>query len=169
MSVEDELLQLAQDREATTEIALGEMVLERPDLLGKQMRVDLSRQVDYRRIGRTDDKFLQLTTIQGGLDELACPELELLSGTRLEFKMRLEEVQRGWLLKQFRFHVFLPGARGVRRVRVHLNPGDSNAPLAVPRCHMHIGDSRAHVPFPIIHPRLILYLICEHIEPDFGA
>jgi hypothetical protein len=29
---------------------------------------------------------------------------------------------------------------------------------------MHIGDSRAHVPFPIIHPRLILYLICERIE-----
>ncbi|MEK7753768.1 MAG: hypothetical protein AAB654_17735 [Acidobacteriota bacterium] len=69
-------------------------------------------------------------------------------------------------LKQFQFRVFLPGACSVRKLRIHLNPGDSHRPLTVPRCHMHIGDSRAHVPFPIIHPRLILYLICEHVEKD---
>lgn len=27
----------------------------------------------------------------------------------------------------------------------------------------------AHVPFPIMNPRLILSLFCEHIEPDFGV
>jgi hypothetical protein len=32
-----------------------------------------------------------------------------------------------------------------------------------------IGDSQAHVLFPIMSPRLIVHLICEHIEPDLGA
>jgi hypothetical protein len=169
LSIEDELLALAKAHEATTETALREMVLARPDLLGRQMRAYLSRQVDYRRIERTNEKILQLTTVQDRLNELACPELELSSGARLEFKMRLEEDQRGWLLKQFRFHVFLPGARSVQMVRIHLNSEAWYDPLTVPRCHMHIGDSHAHVPFPIMHPRLILHLICKHIEPDFGA
>ncbi|MCX6636962.1 MAG: hypothetical protein NT090_18050 [Acidobacteria bacterium] len=83
--------------------------------------------------------------------------------------MRLDEDQRGWLLKQFQFHVFLPGARSVQMVRIHLNSEAWHDPLAVPHCHLHIGGSHAHVPFPIIHPQLILYLICEHIDPDFGA
>lgn len=169
MSIEDELLRLAREREATTETALGEMVLERPDHLVRQMRAYLSRQVDHGRIRRTNEKIPRLATVQDGLNELTCPGLEFLSGARLEFKMRLENDQQRWLMKQFRFHVFLPGARGVRSVRVHLNPGAWHDPLTVPRCHLHIGDSRAHVPFPIIHPRLILHLICEHIEPDFGA
>jgi hypothetical protein len=54
-------------------------------------------------------------------------------------------------------------------VRSHLNEISSHDPLAIPRCHMHIADSEAHVPFPVMNPRLILYLICEHIEPDFGT
>jgi hypothetical protein len=87
LSIEDELLRLARDREATTDTALGEMVFERPDLLGKQMRVYFARKVECHRIRRTNEKIPQLTTVQGGLNELACPGLEFLSGTRLEFKM----------------------------------------------------------------------------------
>jgi hypothetical protein len=54
-------------------------------------------------------------------------------------------------------------------VRIHLNPATLHDPLRVPRCHLHVGDSQAHIPFPIMNPRLILSLICEHIEPDFGV
>ena len=50
-----------------------------------------------------------------------------------------------------------------------LNAHSWHDPFARPRCHMHIGNSQAHVPFPAMDPRLILYLICEHIEPDVGA
>jgi hypothetical protein len=169
LNTEGELLRLAREREGTTETAIREMVLEQPNLVGKGMRADISGHVDSDPIGRMKEKFIKLTRTQDGVDELACQKLELSSGTRLEFKVRLEKDQRGWLLKQFQFHVFLPGAGSVRMVRIHLNSGAWYDPLAVPRCHLHIGDSRAHVPFPIMHPRLILHLICEHIASDFGA
>lgn len=169
MSIEGELLQLARDRENKTQDSLAQLLLEPPDRLRRQMRAYFARKAECHRIRRTNEKIPQLTTVQGGLNELACPGLEFLSGTRLEFKMRLEEDRRGWLLKQFQFHVFPPGARRVPMLQIHLNIGASHDPLTVPRCHMHIGDSRAHVPFPIIHPGLILYLICEHIEPELGA
>ena len=169
MTIEDELLRLARERESATEDALVEMVLDRPDILRRHPRAYLSRQVDRGRIRRTDEKIPQLATVQGGLNELACPELEFSSGGRLAFNIQLEEEQRGWLVKRFRFHVHLPQPRSINMVRIHLNAETWHDPLVVPRCHMHIGGSRAHVPFPVMDPRLILHLICEHIEPDVGA
>ncbi|MEX2299623.1 MAG: hypothetical protein WD733_01730 [Bryobacterales bacterium] len=53
-------------------------------------------------------------------------------------------------------------------IRVHLNTGASYDPLMVPRCHLHVDNSEAHVPFPIMSPSLILYVLCEHVEADFG-
>lgn len=169
MSTEDELLRLAREREAKIDGSLGEMLLEPPDRLRRQLRAYLSRQVDRGRMKRTDEKIPQLAAVQGGLHELACPEAEFSSGARLTFDIQLEEKQRGWLLKRFRFHVRLPQPRSIDMVRIHLNPETWHDPLAVPRCHMHIGGSQAHVPFPVMDPRLILHLVCEHIEPYVGA
>jgi hypothetical protein len=97
VSIENELLRLAREREAKTEGALAEMLLEPPDRLRRQLRAYLSRQVDRGRMKRTDEKIPQLAAIQGGLNELACPKAEFSSGARLEFKIQLEEKQRGWL------------------------------------------------------------------------
>jgi hypothetical protein len=161
VSIEDELLRLAREREAKTERALAEMLLEPPDLLRRQLRDYLFRQVDRQRMERANEKIPQLAVVEGGLNELACPEAEFSSGARLEFKIQLEEKQRGWLVKRFRFHVHLPRARSINMVLIHLNAEAWHDPLVVPRCHLHIGDSQAHVPFPIMDPRLILHFICE--------
>jgi hypothetical protein len=169
VSVEDELLQLARDREAETQVALGGMFLEPPDHLRRSLRDYLSRQVDYARMKRTDDRVPQLATVQGGLVELACLGAKFSDDGRLEFNIQLEQEQQGWLVKRFRFHLRLPSSRNIRMVRIHLNPETWHDPLTVPRCHLHIDDSQAHVPFPIMNPRLVLHLICEHIAPDFGA
>ena len=169
MSIEDELLRLARERDTATEAALAGLMLEPPNILRLQLRAYLSRQVDHGRIRRTDEKIPQLAKVQGGLDELSCPELEFSSGVRLTFNIQLEEHQRGWLVKRFKFHVHLPQPRSIKMVRIHLNAAVMQDPLTAPRCHMHIGDSRAHVPFPVMNPRLILRLICGHIEPDLGV
>lgn len=71
-------------------------------------------------------------------------------------------------MREFEFHIYLPDTRRVKMVRIHLNATASHDPLKVARCHMHIDDGDAHVPFPVLNPRLILHLICEHLEPDFG-
>jgi len=168
VSIENELLRLARAREAKTEGALAEMLLEPPDRLRRQLRDYLSRQADRGRMKRADEKIPQLAVVEGGRSELACPEAKFSSGARLEFKIQLEEQQRGWLVKRFRFHVYLPGERCIDKVLIHLKAEAWHDPLVVPRCHMHIGDSQAHVPFPIMDPRLILHLICKDVEPDFG-
>jgi len=169
MSIEDELLRLAREHEANIERALLEMLLEPPDRLGRQLRAYLSRQVDRGRMKRTSEKIPQLATVRGGLNELSCAKAEFSSGARLHFDIQLEEEQRGWLVRRFRFRVHLPQPRSVNTVQIHLNAGTSYDPLAVPRCHMHIGDSKGHLPFPVMDPRLILHLICEHVEPGFGV
>jgi hypothetical protein len=169
MSVEDELLRLAREREDASDGALGRLLLEPPDTLRRQLRAYLGRQADHRRIAPgTYDKVLRLQTVQGGLNELSCEDLEFSSGVRLDFQIQLQQAQGGWCVKQFTFHVHLPKPRAISMVRIHLNPCASHDPLAVPRCHFHIGDSGAHIAFPIMNPRLILHLICEHIEPDLG-
>jgi hypothetical protein len=145
------------------------MMLEPPDVLRRQLRTYLSRQVDHGRIEHTDEKIPRLATVEAGLNELTCPDLGFSSGARLQFKIRLAKDRRGWLIKQFRFHIHLSHKRSVKMVRIYLRAEAWHDPLAVPRCHMHIGDSQAHVPFPVMDPRLILHLICEHIAPDFGA
>lgn len=145
------------------------MGLEPPSRLLRQLRADLSRQVDKGRIGRMIEKIPRLDTVEGGLNELTCPRLTFSSGTKLDFKIQLEEHQAGWLVKRYQFHVHLPDERRIKMVRIHLNLDPSHDPLKTPRCHFHIDESKAHIPFPIINPRLILHLICEHIEPDFGT
>jgi hypothetical protein len=116
----------------------------------------------------TYGKVPKLRTTQGGLEELTCPGAEFASGGRLVFDIQLENTQRGWLVKRFRFHVALPPSRNIHMVRIHLNRETLHDPLRIPRYHLHVGDSAAHIPFPIMNPRLILSLICEYIEPDFG-
>jgi hypothetical protein len=168
VSIEDELLRLARERETKADSALAEMVMEPPNQLLRHLRAYLARQVDHGRIKRTNERILQLAAVQGGLNELACPGVHFSSGARLEFNLQLEDMQRGWLVKRFRFHLRLPRARSINMIRIHLNAEAWHDPLAVPRCHMHIGDSQAHVPFPITDPRLILHLICENVEPNLG-
>jgi hypothetical protein len=168
LNAEDELLQLARERENAAQAALEGMPLE-PDQLRRQLREYLSRQVEHARMKRTEGRFPQLTTIEGGLNELACPAAEFADGGRLVFSIQLEKSQRGWLVKRFKFHLHLPPTRNIGMVRIHLNPGTWHDPVRIPRCHLHVGDSGAHIPFPVMNPRLILSLICEHIEPDFGV
>ena len=169
MSIEDDLLRLAREREEGVERALAELLLEQPDHLRRQLRVYLSRQVDHGRMKRADERIPQLATVGKGLNELACPRAEFSSGAQLMFRIKLEKVQRGWLMRCFEFHLRLPQPRRIGMVSIHLNDEASYKPLLVPRCHIHIGDSEAHVPFPVMDPRLILHLICERVEPDFGV
>jgi hypothetical protein len=169
LSAEDELLQLAQDRDGQMEAALGAMLIESPGMLVRQLRHDLSRQTERKRMKRADEKTPRLETIQNGVTELACEEAEFLSGALLSFKLQLDPEQRGWRVMSFEFHLRLPTERNINMVRIELNSEASHDPLKVPRCHLHVGDSQAHIPFPIMNPRLILSLICEHIEPDFGV
>ena len=116
-----------------------------------------------------ENELLELARVQGDLNQLDCPKAEFSSGARLGFRVELEATQRGWLVRRFRFHLHLPPARSIDMVRIHLNSEASHDPLVVPRCHAHIGRSLAHIPFPIMDPRLILHLICERLEPDFGV
>jgi hypothetical protein len=167
VNIENELLRLAREREDKAEGALTEMLLEPPDRLRRQLRDYLSRQVDHGRMKRADERIVQLVELLGGDKALACRKAEFSSGARLEFRIQLEATQPGWLVKQFHFHLHLPRARSINTVRIHLKPKAWHDPLEIPRCHMHIGNSRAHIPFPIMDPRLILYLICKHLEPDF--
>lgn len=168
MSIEDELRALARERENSAEQALVELVIQRPDILRRQFRAYLSRQVDRRRIDRMNERIPRLETVHNGLNQLTCDELEFRSGARLQFKIRLEKHQPAWSIEQFQFHLHLPVDRSVRMIRVHLNTGASYDPLMVPRCHLHVDNSEAHVPFPIMSPSLILYVLCEHVEADFG-
>jgi hypothetical protein len=161
---------LARQREDAAIEVLAGLVLENPGTLLRQLRTDLHELlVDRGKIQHTNERIVHLETIGGGLSELVCENLKLSSGARLEFRIQLEQDQRGWLLRQFRFHVHLPRQRDIGMVRIHLKPDTWHDPLAVPRCHLHVDNSQAHVPFPIMNPRLILHLICERIEPDFGT
>jgi hypothetical protein len=141
------------------------MVLDHPGTLRKQLRHYLAEQADRGRLTKTYDNVPRLDTLDERLQELVCEEVEFRSDSRLSFKIKLEHEWRGWLVKQFKFELLLAG-RGINRVSIHLNPEGGHDPLKVPRCHFHIGDSKAHVPFPIMSPRLMLHLLCEHIESD---
>ena len=168
MSVENELLELARKRDAATQFTLDELSMDPPHLLLRQLRYYLGRQVDHDRFRDLEEKPIQLVTIRDDLQELASKTLGFTSGSELEFKIRLHHKQGGRFVKQFQFHVDLIQPRSVRMVRIHLDPTDRYDPLSVPRCHLHVDNSRPHLPFPVINPRLILYCVCEHIEPDIG-
>jgi hypothetical protein len=166
LSWEDELLALARDRENAYQSSLSQMVLDHPARLRIQLRHYLAEQANYGRLKQTYDNVPQLKT-ERGLYELACDEIEFRSDSKLGFNIQMEQEQRGWLVKRFKFHLHLAG-RSIDMVRIHLNQEGGHDPLTVPRCHFHLADSRAHIPFPIMSPRLMLHLLCEHIEPDVG-
>ena len=169
MNPEGDLLRLARERETASEAALGEMLVERPDILGRQFRDYLSRKLDQNRMRLADEGIPSLTTVSNGVSELACAQARFSSGATLMFNIQLQREQRGWRVLRFKFHLHLAPSRGVKMVRIHLNQASWHDPLAVPRCHLHVDSSLAHVPFPIMNPRLILHVLCEHIEPDFGT
>jgi len=157
LSIEDELLSLARERERASEAALATMWIEHPGKLRRQLRSDLARQVDLGRLKHSDDKVVQLSPPIDNRQELVCPSVQFRSDSELNFQIDLEERQEGWLVKRFKFHLHLPGRR-VLMVRIHLNERVGHDPVTVPRCHFHIDDSSAHIPFPIISPRLMVAL-----------
>ncbi len=169
MSIEDELKQLALEREEACESALNKLDLDPPGLLLRQMRAYLAEEVDRGRIKRFIDKAVQLSHQDDGTQELECPSIQFVSGSSLDFKVGVKEQRSGWRITQFKFHLHLSPTRKVSMVRVHLNGERTRDPLIVPRCHLHIGGGkRAHVPFPIMSPRLTLQFVCSVIEPDIG-
>jgi len=167
LNPEDELAKLARLRDGATQAALDALRVEPAHLL-RHIRHYLKRQTDHRVFSHLKENAIELTTIREGMQELACKRLEFSSGSELNFCLRLQPSQRGALIKQFYFHVKLAGPRPIGMVRIHLNPNSGHDPLSVPRCHLHVDHSRPHVPFPVFDPRLILQLVCEHIEPDIG-
>jgi hypothetical protein len=167
LSLEDELLALARDRETAYQLSLSQMVTDHPGKLRLQLRHYLAEQADRGRLRRTDDRFPRLETREGGLQELVCEEVEFRSDSMLSFNIQIEQKQSGWLVKRFKFRLRL-AERRISMIQIHLNQEGWHDPLSVPRCHFHIGDSKAHIPFPIMSPRLMLHLLCEHIEPDLG-
>ena len=167
MSWEDELRSLARDRENECQSRISQMVLEHPGTLRKQLRHYLAEQTGRGLLKKTYENVPRLNTIDERLHELVCDEVEFRSDSKLSFKIKLEHEQRGWLVKQFKFELLLAG-RSVNRVSIHLNPEGGYDPLRVPRCHFHIGNGEAHIPFPVMSPRLMLHLLCEHIESDTG-
>lgn len=169
MSIEDELQLLAIERESAFESALDELDLDPPDFLLRRMRAYLADQEDHARIRHFAEKSVQLKQLTDGFQELECHAVQFASGSRLDFNIRMQKKQTGWRMTQFKFHLRLPPARKVNMVRVHLNVNRTRDALIVPRCHLHIGGGkRAHVPFPIMSPRLTLQVVCDVIEPDVG-
>ena len=96
MSVENNLLQLARQRESETNGALLAILVDRPDYLLRQIRAYLARQADLGRMKHTNERIIQLDTVQGGLNQLACPDIRFSSGTRVNFDIELEPSQTGW-------------------------------------------------------------------------
>ncbi len=173
LNFDGELKRLARDREQACEDAIAAIQVDATGQLLRQLRAYLSRQEDYKRIKGPIGDVIKLDRSEGGAEELECKSVEFESESRLEFQIRMEPKQPGWRIKQFRFHLHLPGSSGVTMVRVHLNPQSTHNSLEVPRCHLHIGrggdHGQAHIPFPVMSPLLMLHLICEVIEPDFAA
>jgi hypothetical protein len=167
LSLEDELLQMARDRESASEAALSRMWLDLPGTLLRQLRNDLAVQVDLHRIKRSDERVVQLRTKDGNLQELFCEGVEFVSESKLAFDLEMERQQPGWLVRRFRFSLHLID-RPVKMVRIHLNGEVGHDPVKVARCHLHIDNSNPHIPFPIMNPRLLVHFICEHIEPHLG-
>lgn len=165
---DNELLKLARERDGRTTETLKEMLVERPDLMGRQLRDYLFVQVDRGRMRPPGEKVIQIDQVRGGVHELACGVAEFSSGAHLEFRIQLEDAQGGWRMKQFRFHLQFH-SRSIDMVRIHLKPKTWHDPLKTPRCHIHIGSNQVHIPFPMMEPSLILDLICEYLEPNFGV
>ena len=167
MSLDDDLLALAGHREDAYQSSLAQMVLDHPGTLRRQLRHYLAEQSNRGRLKKTYDHVPQLKTHSGNIQELVCEEVEFKSDAKLDFNIELEQQQTGWFVKRFKFDLRLSG-RVIAMVRIHLNQERGRDALKVPRCHLHLGQSEAHIPFPIMSPRLVVHLICEHLEPDIG-
>ena len=167
MSWEDELEALARAREVAYESSLSQMMMDHPATVRRQLRHYLAEQTNSGRLKKTYENIPRLDAQSGGVQELVCEEVEFRSDSRLAFRIKMEHEQAGWRVRQFKFHLHRAGRR-INMIRIHLNEEAGREPLKVPRCHFHIGDSQAHIPFPIMNPRLMLYFLCEHIEPDLG-
>lgn len=161
MSVEGELLRLAREREASTDDLAR--LDGQPSDLGRQLRSYLSLQVDRGWVKRTDERVVQYESLPEGRVKLSCNGLDFESGARLKFTVQLVDERHFWLLRQFEFDVI--HARS-HVLSIHLNPEASRKSLDVPRCHFHIGEGEVHLPFPIMHPLLILHVICKYIAPS---
>ena len=169
MSIEDELQRLALEREVAFESALDELDLDPPGFLLRQMRAFLADREDHGRIKHFAEKSVQLSQQVDGIEELECHAVQFASGSSLDFNIRMKKQQTGWRITDFEFNLHLPRARKLNMVCVHLNVSRTRDALVVPRCHLHIGGGKsAHVPFPIMSPRLTLQLVCDVIEPDVG-
>lgn len=170
MSIEEDLRRLARERAEAYEAAVASLDLDHPAMVFRQMRAYLFELENRRRIKRFEAGKLHLRLTGDGIQELRCDPMELTSGSRFEFTVKMRQQQGICRLLEFEFHLDLPAARSVGMVRIHLNPERPRDPLQVPQCHLHIGcGERAHVPFPIMSPRLTLHLVCEVIEPDIGV
>jgi hypothetical protein len=143
------------------------MWFDHPGTLRRQLRSDLARQADMNRLKHSDERVVHLNSVDKTVQELVCPGVAFSSDSSLNFKLELEAEQRGWLIKRFKFSLHLVG-RNIKMVRIHLNDRIGHDPVRIPRCHLHIDDSVAHIPFPIMNPRLMVHVICEHLEPDLG-
>ena len=159
------LSELASRRDTDVQNAITEMVLDPPNSILREMRFYLSRRVDSRRIENISEKVIVLNVRNHGITALICPEIEFLSGAKLKFEVEMESTQVGWKVKSFEFHLSLPEST-VKMIQFHMMGKEPINSLDVPRCHLHIGTSKTHLPFPFMDPRLILYLICDHLERD---
>jgi hypothetical protein len=165
---EEELESPALVREAAYEASLLQMDLDQPGMLLRRIRHYLAEQTNRGRLKRTYDDVPKLETHSGGIQELICEEVEFRSESKLRFNIQLEQLQEGWRVKRFKFHLHLAGRR-IEMIGIHLNQARGRDALNVPRCHLHIGDSQARIPFPIMSPMLMIHLICENLEPDLGV
>jgi hypothetical protein len=168
LNLEKTLLDLALEREAALVAALDKLTLEHPGLVLRELRAYMGHRKDSRKIMPFKDDVVRLTTVSGGVQELACPSVEFSSGAWLEFYIKIEPQRRGWLVKEFEFNLFRPRERKINMILIHLNAQSSLNPRRVPRCHLRIGDCPAHIPFPIMPPLLMLDLICTDLEADVG-
>jgi hypothetical protein len=170
LSIEDELLTLARERDQGMQRALSQMDLDEPHIIRSQLRAYLARQVDRGRVKHFDGNVLEVSTLAEGSTKLTCRELAFTSGSKLNFALTLDRNQTGWQMSHFEFHVRLPAKRKVRMVRIDLNRLSAwHDALRIPICHFHVDESEPHLAFPIQNPRLLLHTLCEQIEPHFGS
>src|SRR2546428_2478643 len=112
---------MARERETVSEANVANMWLEHPGKLRLQLRSDLARQVDLKKLKRSDDGVINLHPGTNSLQELVCPGVEFWSDSKLNFKVELEALQQGWIVKRFQFHLHLALTRSIQMVRIHLN------------------------------------------------
>jgi hypothetical protein len=169
LNIDEELMELARERDKEIQSALTAMKLDEPDVLRRQLRAYLRRQVDRGRLKRADSSVPEIDALGQDSVRLSCHDLAFTSGSRLTFEITLNKRQAGWVIQKFEFHVRLAPKRKVKMVRIDLNASDLwHDALRIPRCHFHIDESEPHLAFPVLNPRLLLYTMCEQIEPAFG-